>query len=292
MAKTPIVELVPDATEGVRVFRREGRPTVHLPQLHGHRFFVLLYIDGGSGELRYPGGGHPVLPGHVHFIAPGELHDTSALGSAHGWVVEFTPEVMGHRVGSPASLVLPRANAGTLGAFRRKPGHPPFSGVLPPDRRALWSLRMDSLSRELRQRKVGYRQAVQSMLLLFLIDLARLLPEDELMRPGEPLLEAVFDVLEARFSEDLSLPEVARAVGRSPAHLTTTLKKSTGLSLIQWLTMRRLAEARWLLISTDEPIGVIADRVGYGDVTHFTRLFRKHHTLTPRDWRARSRSGE
>jgi AraC-like DNA-binding protein len=289
VAKTPLVELVPNASDGVRLFRREGLPTLALPKVHGHRFFVLLYVDGGKGVVRYPGGSVTVQAGHVHFVAPGELHDTSGLGNSHGWVVEFSPEALGHRLASPASLVLPRSDGSMLGAFRRKPGSAPFSGVVPMNRRALWSLRMDTLSRELQQRKVGYREAVQAMLLLFLIDLARLLPPEELISPGVPLLDAVFDVLEARFGEDLSLPQVARAVGRSPAHLTTTLKRHTGLSLIQWLTLRRMAEARWQLLSTDEPVGVIAERVGYGDLTHFARLFRRQHGLTPRDWRNRAR---
>jgi AraC-like DNA-binding protein len=285
-----IVDLARNAQDGVRVFRREGKPVVHLPHLHGHRFFVLLYLDGGAGELRFPGCSTKVSTGHVHFIAPGELHDTSGLATARGWVVEFTPEALGARIASPGSLVLPRSGPAHQGAFRRRPGGKPFHALLPPDRRALWSLRMRTLTRELTERRVGYRDAVQCMLQLFLIDLARLLSEEERISVTEPVLDAVFEVLEARYAEDLSLPQVARSVGRSPAHLTTTLKRQTGLSMVQWLTERRLAEARWLLLSTDEPVGLIADRVGYHDVTHFTRLFRRAHELTPRDWRKRARA--
>ena len=46
-----------------------------------------------------------------------------------------------------------------------------------------------------------------------------------------------------------------------------------------------VAEARRRLRSTDEIVEVIAERVGYADATHFIRLFRRAHGVTPAAWR-------
>jgi AraC-like DNA-binding protein len=46
-----------------------------------------------------------------------------------------------------------------------------------------------------------------------------------------------------------------------------------------------MAEARRRLRATDERVDAIATRVGYADVTHFIRQFRRAHGMTPSAWR-------
>jgi AraC family transcriptional regulator, transcriptional activator of pobA len=84
----------------------------------------------------------------------------------------------------------------------------------------------------------------------------------------------------------LTLQEVASAVGRSPAYVTNTLSRATGRSAVEWIVSARMAEARRLLLHSDELVDVIAERVGYADATHFIRMFRREHGATPAAWRA------
>lgn len=83
----------------------------------------------------------------------------------------------------------------------------------------------------------------------------------------------------------LTLQEVADAVGRSPAYVTTALTQATGRSAVQWIVSGRMAEARRLLLHSDELVDVIAERVGYADATHFIRMFRREHGATPAAFR-------
>ena len=46
-----------------------------------------------------------------------------------------------------------------------------------------------------------------------------------------------------------------------------------------------MAEARRLLLQTDENLATICARVGYIDTNSFIRLFRRLHGLTPGEWR-------
>jgi AraC family transcriptional regulator, transcriptional activator of pobA len=84
----------------------------------------------------------------------------------------------------------------------------------------------------------------------------------------------------------LTLNEVAVAVGRSPAYVTSALSRATGRSAVEWIVSIRMAEARRLLLHSDEHVDVIAERVGYADATHFIRMFRRAHGATPAAWRA------
>lgn len=84
----------------------------------------------------------------------------------------------------------------------------------------------------------------------------------------------------------LTLGDVAAAVRRSPAYVTRSLTRATGRSAVEWIISGRMAEARRRLASSDELVEVIAERVGYADPTHFIRLFRRQHGVTPSVWRA------
>jgi AraC-like DNA-binding protein len=53
-----------------------------------------------------------------------------------------------------------------------------------------------------------------------------------------------------------------------------------------------MAQARRLLLHSDERVDVIAERVGYADATHFIRMFRREHGATPAAWRLRARAGD
>ena len=69
--------------------------------------------------------------------------------------------------------------------------------------------------------------------------------------------------IEARFSEKISLVDIARAVGRSPSHLTTVVREQTGMTVQQWIIERRMSEARQrLLLGNDENVEIVAERVG------------------------------
>lgn len=84
----------------------------------------------------------------------------------------------------------------------------------------------------------------------------------------------------------LTLRDVAAAVGRTPAYVTTAVKRATGRTVGEWIIDGRMAEARRLLLHSGEMVDVIAERVGYADPTHFIRMFRRAHGATPAQWRS------
>jgi AraC-like DNA-binding protein len=100
------------------------------------------------------------------------------------------------------------------------------------------------------------------------------------------VITAALRFIERNCLRPLTLSEVAAAVERSPAHVTNALTRANGRSAGQWIVSGRMAEARRILLHSDERVNVIAERVGYADVTHFIRMFRREHGTTPTGWRA------
>ncbi len=97
-------------------------------------------------------------------------------------------------------------------------------------------------------------------------------------------------VIERRAAEAVSLVDVAREVGRSPAHLASLVKEETGRTVVEWVTHARMAIARRLLTTTDDTIASVADSVGYASPSHFHRTFRREHQVSPGAWREAHRS--
>jgi AraC-like DNA-binding protein len=57
----------------------------------------------------------------------------------------------------------------------------------------------------------------------------------------------------------------------------------------RYVIARRMAEAAFLLETSDEPIARIASRVGYETAPAFSKLFHRYHGLSPGRYRAARR---
>jgi AraC family transcriptional regulator, transcriptional activator of pobA len=229
--------------------------------------------------------------GAVYVVAAGEVLEPDGLGELEGGVgVLFDPAALGEDARSPwptwrtHPLLFPFLHGKSGGLLRLE---------LPKSRRPKWNSAIDSIETELAERCDGYQQAALAHLTLLLIDLARLAVDivGDLRRSGEPMLADVFAVIDQRYREPLSLRDVAYEVGMTAGHLTTVVRRRTGRTVQEWIIERRMAEARTLLAENDIPIQEVARRVGVPDPGYFSRLFRRTHGVSPRDWAGLHRVG-
>ncbi|MDD7937341.1 AraC family transcriptional regulator [Actinomycetospora lutea] len=290
----PVVDY-PRSPDGLDVTVRHRRGGAALPAAglpvagpHAHDFLVLLLVEGGRGAMRVDDREVPLAPGDVLVLAPGTVvapHDGHVDADAEVWMVFF-----------PADVVDP-ATTDSLVSWRSHPLLAPLVGhgqvgsqrfAVPDAERARWREHLRALDTELRERRDGAGAAVRAYLTLLLVGLTRLdaVVTDELRDRDEPLLAAVFDVVERRFTEPLSLRDVAAEVGLTPGHVTTVVRRRTGRTVQQWITERRLREARRLLHGTDLTVNAVAARVGFRDAGYFVRRFRAEHGVPPGRWRA------
>jgi AraC family transcriptional regulator, transcriptional activator of pobA len=255
------------------------------PGTHVHDFLVLLYLERGEHVVRVDGRGRALAAGDAFVIAPGvavtpgEPHEHRVPGM---WMVFFPVDAVDP--GAATSLVSWRTHP-LLSPF----GANPRSGAqrlhVPPQDRAAWVGDLRALDTELRERRDGYAEAARAHLTLLLVRLGRLHPGTGGAAGVDPVLAAVLDVIEDRYREPISLRDVADAVGLTPGHLTTVVRRRTGRTVQQWITERRMREARRLLVDTALPVGEIAHRVGYREAGYFVRRFRAAHDVTPTGWR-------
>ena len=260
-----------------------------VPGPHAHDFLVLLYLEAGELAARVDGRDWSLAAGDAFVVAPGAVvtpRHRPGGDAARTWAVFF-----------PADAVDPAA-AAPLVSWRTHPLLAPFVGPhrsgaqrlqVPADERAAWLRHLADLDAELRDRRDGYADAARAHLTLLLVQLGRLDRGIPAAPEVEPLLAAVLDLIDDRYHEPISLRDVADAVGLTPGHLTTAIGRRTGRTVQQWITERRMREARRLLADTDLTVGEIARRVGYREAGYFVRRFRAAHSVPPATWRRAGR---
>ena len=86
-----------------------------------------------------------------------------------------------------------------------------------------------------------------------------------------------------------TLSDLGQRVGLGRSVFSTRFTKLVGQSMHRYLIERRMAEAAFLLETTDEAIARIASRVGYETAAAFSKLFHRHHGLSPGRYRAAQR---
>lgn len=84
------------------------------------------------------------------------------------------------------------------------------------------------------------------------------------------------------------IADLAAIIGRSRSHVLKLFRRHLGVSAKGHIIARQLQEARELLLSTTLAISEIGAAVGLADPFHFSKIFRRHVGLSPRDFRARN----
>lgn len=251
---------------------------------HAHDFMQLLYVETGRHCFRVEDQDWVLTDGDAFVIAPGDVVATRhqhTIEPTQMWVVLFSTEA----VEIEANTLFASWRAHPLLSSFVSTGRGTHRITVPQQDRETWRAHLAGLRSELLVRQDGYTDAVRAHLTLLLIQLGRFDLDTPFDFDREPLLAAAFQVVETRYHEPISLNDVAVAIAHSRGHLSAVIKRRTGLTVVQWITERRMREARRLLTDTDLTIREIAARVGYRDAGYFTRRFRSAHHTAPQAWR-------
>lgn len=108
---------------------------------------------------------------------------------------------------------------------------------------------------------------------------------DESFRRLSPAIE----VLENKFTEPISVTELARLARLSATHFNRLFQQLFRMSPLHFMHALRIDKARRLLADSDEAIADIAVQTGYWDQSHFTRRFKRHTGMPPKAYRHRFR---
>lgn len=103
-------------------------------------------------------------------------------------------------------------------------------------------------------------------------------------------MERVLAHVHARFDAPIRLAPLCQIAHVTESQLQRIFKRSTGVSISEYVTRLRIGRASTLLSRTDLPMASIAEKCGFHDAAHFARKFRATTGRTPTAYRREFRA--
>lgn len=105
------------------------------------------------------------------------------------------------------------------------------------------------------------------------------------MKGYSPVIKDIVSYIDFHSEEDLSLQYFAKQMNMNKTYLSTLFKKETGLTLTEYIHQIRMHKALSLLSLSNAPITSVATACGYNDISHFIRVFKRIHGMSPKQYR-------
>ncbi len=245
---------------------------------HFHDEFLIQVISRGQNSFYCNGQTFSARAGDVVLINPGEIHN----GTCHpndpleykvfyvdqnNWASLFPDDEAGF---NPSSLLFNQTVARDIPLHNRICDFYYKLEQGEKDEHYLWQNYADILT-HIRQH--------------YLIERIRNSAND---RYHKKTVDTLKEYIHENLDSDLTLQTLSRISAVSPFHLLRLFTKYTGLTLHQFIIVRKIERAKSLLIK--RPIGDVAYTLGFADHGHFTRSFKKMSGQTPSEFQKSSKA--
>jgi len=98
-------------------------------------------------------------------------------------------------------------------------------------------------------------------------------------------IQAICDFIAENFRQDIDSSDIASSADIHPKYAMNVFKKSTGMTLNEYVNLLRLSYAQALLLRNDSNVLHIAMESGFGSLSAFNKSFRKIAGMSPSDFR-------
>ena len=230
---------------------------------HIHPEFGLAVVEQGQLAYRTEARDYFLNPGDMLVINPGQVH----------WGGTVNGNRYSYRILYPACETVARA----MPSEREQP-LPYFEENQICDRRLTQQLR--HLLTALEHEPITLAQ--EAYLTTVLAELVTQHAEGAVdpLTPESRIVQRVRDYIEAFFTQNLSLTELATLVQMKPLRLLRTFRKEMGLPPHAYLLQVRIHHAKAQL-AQGRAIADVAVDTGFADQSHFTRHFKRFVGVTP-----------
>jgi AraC-like DNA-binding protein/mannose-6-phosphate isomerase-like protein (cupin superfamily) len=248
--------------------------------LHWHEDIEFIYIKKGSGIIVVDGNEYDVKAGDIAFILPSRVH---GIFQHENDRMEYENILFDGKMFSSTTddfydtFLLPFFESAYKIPNIFKQGVPGYESV---------KKYLDSNDNISSHREGAWGLAIKGNLYLLLFNLVSLYEEKiDSSKKKIDKLKPVIKHVELHYGEPTTIEEMASLAGFSESHFMRFFKEAFGVSFVTYLNDYRLSMAARLLLSTEDSILNISQQVGFENLSHFNRQFKKKYDKTPREYR-------
>jgi AraC-like DNA-binding protein len=224
-----------------------------------------IHLYDYQGQIRISQNPFPIRPGDVTITPAGAISSYDLPKPGHHWCIHFEPlPARGELTQLPIHF--------SLGSMHDSPTE-----------RGRDIARLQAQNSKL---SLAAGSAALQELLLWLAMQAQAQSHAAHNQRSLGAVERVAAIVHARFTEPLTVPELADEVGMTQNYLARMFRRRFGMTIPRYLLNRRIEYARHLLMTTNIPVSRVALRVGLPDPQHFNKQFRRLTGMSPSHMRS------
>ncbi len=220
-----------------------------------------IFITGGTGVFENSEQKVKLQKDDVLILSKGEKYTVSALDNDFEYITtafEVYPQNAFHTIGLPTFM--------KIGAHRYLVNQ--FEWLL-----SIWE-----------ERSPLYVLKTKIQLEQIIIDLFNISTENKENATDDNILLPAINYINRFYDKEISVTELAELCKLSVSHFRRVFKEKTGFTPLGYRESVRIHWAKQLLISDFFTVSEIAHKLGYYDIYHFSKDFKRYTAMSPKEY--------
>lgn len=252
--------------------------------------YRLFYVLSGGFTALFEDRSIVVREGEILLFPPGTAYRLM-LGEcqkSNHIIVNF--DFVSENWGTPTRMVF-EPNAFLEDEIYSRECIPPFSDIVHLENAFSFGELLGKMCTERRSGQSRSGEVLSAMMKLLLSLISREMSAEEGKAESEAkrLCAQVKEYINTAYPGEIDNGTIAQRFGYHPYYLNTLFKKTTGVTLHESITERRLEMAREMLLTTDKSIAEIGRLCGFVGPSYFSECFKQRTGLTPSEYRQRAK---
>lgn len=257
---------------------------------HKHDFIEMVFILSGKGTHIIDGVAYPIEKGDVFIVNKNIPHSYQAFPGCPIKVYNciFQPEFIAGMLSGYSDFV-DTAYRYLFHSLSEEKTPKKYIKIIGVDTYEIKVI-LDEIRDEYVRHQKGYLHIIRAEMIRMLILIFRLYyAEKKKRREHGPyrkiLVEHTLEYMRKHYKEPITCEQLAGREYISSSYFSRIFHEETGYSVIQMLQRVRIEAAVELLQTTVFTVDMIAEKVGYSDLKHFYKIFKKITGHTPGRYR-------
>lgn len=252
--------------------------------LHQHEFLELAYVVNGQAIHTLNGTRSTVKKGDYFIINYGAAHKYTLIHQERFDLINvlFQPELIDKSLNNCKSFhdlmkhYLIRINCASLEKN-------PTDIIFHDQDSAILSI-VRNMKEEYDRKEPGYIELIRCHLIEILIRTMRTINTGKIEYAADSSMSEILEYIEQNYTSPITLSEISKRFNFSLPYLCQKFRRDTGYTFSNYLQKRRIELGGRLIANTDKTIAEIAELAGYQDVKYFSKLFKNHWGMSPREF--------
>ena len=239
---------------------------VEVPFSHRHYFYAIYWIHEGNGIHIIDFEEYEMRPDRVFFIKPEQVHFMQIEGSLKYSALQFTEDFM-IPINSKVEKEIP------------------IYIDIDKNEKSRIEILFNQIQKESVSRLPNSTVIIRSEINTLLLDLERMAMPISNFSILPDLLCKYREMIDKNFIKERQVQFYATQLGVCPNYMNVLTRKFLGKSALELINERTVLEIKRMLLRSDFTISEIAYRLGFNELSYFSRFFRLKTGMTPQKFR-------